>query len=295
MSSLGPGRPKKLGRRTVESTPALDVNYLSAMGCLHSGWSGICRCADGDGVYSIHLRAGAGQLRLYFRAAGWLDAAAGTGGEGKDGAGEAREEQERSEQGAQENVQEGKYEGAIEIIPIVHTPCRYGGDRAYFICPGPQATAAGANAGAGTGGVSEHRRVRAQTDAGGANAAGANAGADTGIGCGRRLTKLYLVNRYFLCRHCAGLVYASPYEQKPWQRALRRARLLRQRLGSADTGLDGTLDGAPEKPVAMSVDIYAQSLDAILQAEIQAYQGRADWTRRFVARIVDRTKPEFTL
>ena len=109
------------------------------------------------------------------------------------------------------------------------------------------------------------------------------------------MTKLYLVNRYFLCRHCAGLVYASPYEQKPWQRALRRARLLRQRLGSADTGLDGTLDGAPEKPVAMSVNIYAQSLDAILQAEIQAYQGRADWTRRFVARIVDRSKPPFTL
>ena len=85
-----------------------------------------------------------------------------------------------------------------------------------------------------------------------------------------------------------------PYEQKPWQRAFRRARMLRQRLGSS-TGRDGALDGASEKPDGMSVDDYARLLDEILQAETQAYQARAEWTQRFVARIVERSKPPFTL
>jgi hypothetical protein len=55
------------------------------------------------------------------------------------------------------------------------------------------------------------------------------------------------------------------------------------------------LDGVPEKPDAMPVEVYARLLDEILQAETQAYQARADWTRRFAAWVVDRTKPEFTL
>jgi hypothetical protein len=94
----------------------------------------------------------------------------------------------------------------------------------------------------------------------------------------------------FRCRYCHQLVYASPYEQKPWQRAFRRANMLRQRLGG-----NAGLDEVPEKPDAMPVEVYARLLDEILQAETQAYQARADWTRRFVARVVDRSKPEFTL
>jgi hypothetical protein len=50
-------------------------------------------------------------------------------------------------------------------------------------------------------------------------------------GCGRRVSKLYLSGRYFLCRHCSKLSYASPYERQPWQLASRRANKLRQRLG----------------------------------------------------------------
>src|SRR5215471_8526308 len=53
-----------------------------------------------------------------------------------------------------------------------------------------------------------------------------------GVGCGRRLAKLYLVNRYFACRHCHQLVYVSKYEKQPWQRALRRANKLKQRFGA---------------------------------------------------------------
>ena len=70
----------------------------------------------------------------------------------------------------------------------------------------------------------------------------------------------------------------------------RRANMLRQQIDS-----NAGLDGVPEKPDDMPVEVYARLLDEILQAETQAYQARADWTRRFVAWVVDRTKPEFTL
>ena len=46
MGGLGSGPRKKLGRRTVDSTPVLDVNDLSAAGRLTPGWAGICRCVD---------------------------------------------------------------------------------------------------------------------------------------------------------------------------------------------------------------------------------------------------------
>jgi hypothetical protein len=51
-----------------------------------------------------------------------------------------------------------------------------------------------------------------------------------GAGCGRRVLKLYLSQRRFLCRHCKGLVYTSKYE-RPWRQAFRRVNKLRQRLG----------------------------------------------------------------
>jgi hypothetical protein len=50
---------------------------------------------------------------------------------------------------------------------------RFGGSRAYFICPGPH----------------------------------------DGTDCGRRITKLRLSGRYFLCRHCNALAYASQYSR----------------------------------------------------------------------------------
>jgi tetratricopeptide (TPR) repeat protein len=85
---------------------------------------------------------------------------------------------------------DGKWEDVAQTIPIVHLRCRFGGSRAYFICPGPR----------------------------------------NGTDCGRRTIKLHLSRRYFLCRHCNKVAYASQYEQ-PWKRALRRANKLKQRLG----------------------------------------------------------------
>jgi hypothetical protein len=58
----------------------------------------------------------------------------------------------------------GEWEEVNETIDIVRVPCRYGGTRPYFICPGVV----------------------------------------NGIACGRRVAKLYGPRRYFLCRHCFG-------------------------------------------------------------------------------------------
>jgi hypothetical protein len=93
--------------------------------------------------------------------------------------------------------------------------------------------------------------------------------------CGRRITKLHLSVRYFLCRHCNKLAYASQFEQ-PWQRALRKSNKLKQRL-------DIDVDGEPllDKPKGMWVRTYGNLLDDILQAESLAYQGQADMLKRW--------------
>ena len=122
-----------------------------------------------------------------------------------------------------------------ETIPIVHLPCRFGGTRAYFICPGP----------------------------------------GDGTDCGRRTTKLYLSRRYCLCRHCNKLAYASQYE-RPWQRALRRANKLKQRLG-IDVGI---AEPFPDKPKGMWARTYVCLLDEILQAEILAHEAQANILKR---------------
>ena len=109
------------------------------------------------------------------------------------------------------------------------------------------------------------------------------------VGCGRRVIKLYLSRRRFLCRQCSRPVYASPYEQ-PWQRAFRRANKLWQRLDPA-----GIAAQVPEKPRAMPLATYKRLLEEALQAEMLADEARADWLRRLAAQIENRHKPPFTL
>jgi hypothetical protein len=53
-------------------------------------------------------------------------------------------------------------------------PCRFGGARPYFVCPGIV----------------------------------------NGIACGRRVSKLYGAGTYFLCRHCYQLAYTSQREDR---------------------------------------------------------------------------------
>jgi hypothetical protein len=134
----------------------------------------------------------------------------------------------------------GEWENMAETITIVHLRCRFGGSRVYFTCPG--------------------RRE--------------------GTDCGRRTIKLHLSHRYFLCRHCNRLHYASQYED-PWKRALRRANKLRQRLG---IGV-GIAEPLPEKPKGMWVRTYGCVLDEILQAEILANEAEASRFKRLLAQV----------
>ena len=285
MGGWGSGRRKEQGRKTVGSCWELDANYLSAKGCLEPGWSGTWQGTNnavyGNEVYSINLRAEAGQLYL-----SWHSRRRGVAGrniitgEGTDGGGTDGEEKCGDVT-------------AAGIIPIVHVPCRFGGSRPYFVCPGTVISGTGS----------------------GTTNASTGAAATATTGCGRRVIKLYLSNRYFLCRHCSGLVYASPYEQ-PWQRAYRRAHRLQQRLGSSITG-DGssnndagmTTVGVPKKPKGMSVPAYARLLEAALQAEIRAYDAGTAHIQQLAACIENRrrkrnrrrrrsssnNKPKFTL
>jgi hypothetical protein len=68
----------------------------------------------------------------------------------------------------------GEWEDVEETVRIVRVPCRFGGARPYFICPGVV----------------------------------------NGIACGRRVTKLHGPSRYFLCRHCYRLAHASQSESR---------------------------------------------------------------------------------
>jgi hypothetical protein len=132
-------------------------------------------------------------------------------------------------------VGDGKTEDVAETIRIVHLRCRFGGSRPLFVCPGP----------------------------------------GDGTDCGRRITKLHLSRRYFLCRRCNKLAYQSQYEQA-WQRALRRANKLKQRLG-IDVGIGEPL---PEKPKGMWARTFDHLLAEMLEAEILAYEAQANMFKR---------------
>jgi hypothetical protein len=90
------------------------------------------------------------------------------------------------------------WQHVVQTLHLVRVPCRYGGERPYFLCPGKL---------------------------------GGNA-------CGRRVTKLYNGGRYFLCRHCYHLTYASQCEDY-LMRLRRKARKAVERVdASASTWLD---------------------------------------------------------
>ena len=138
MGGPGSGRWRGRGRETVESYRFLDINRLSMTGYLRPGLSSVYRWTDGNKVASIKLHTEAGRLHLSYCVC----------------------------------VGDEKWKDVAEIIPIVRVPCRLGGSRTYFICPGFQ----------------------------------------NGRECGRRVAKLYVSKCYFLCRHCNRLAYASQYE-----------------------------------------------------------------------------------
>jgi hypothetical protein len=197
MGGLGSGRWQKPGRKTVDSCPVLDVNYLSVKGYLQPGRTGPCLLPFGSETILIDLHAEAGHLCLSQHSANTSSNTSSSSGSSGGFSGER--------------------EGVIAVIPITYKSCGFVGNRAYFVCSGGP------------------MRIGSRTDdAAGAVDAGGGA---AGVVCGRRVTKLYFSGGRFLCRHCSQLVYVSKYEQQPWERASRRANKLRQRLGITGLGV----------------------------------------------------------
>jgi hypothetical protein len=139
IGGLGSGRPSGSGRDKVENSRSIDVNRLHKKGCLRDGWAGGWQwTSDGERAASINLRAEADRLDLSYRV----------------------------------RIAGGEWEDVAETIDVVRSPCRFGGVRPYFICPGVM----------------------------------------NGVACGRCVVKLHCAGRYFLCRNCCRLAHASQSE-----------------------------------------------------------------------------------
>jgi hypothetical protein len=152
MGGIGSGRPRRGGRRRVESCSVLDVNVLRREGRLRPGLSTVVTLSPSQ--ENVGVLADEESLRL----------------------------SRRMEIG-------GDVVGVQQTIGLVRCPCHLAGQRAYFVC----------------------------------------SGLGTGRACGRRVVKLYAPGRYFLCRHCLGLAYASQSDDA-WGRAQLRALKTRLRV-----------------------------------------------------------------
>lgn len=124
------------------------------------------------------------------------------------------------------------WEDIEESIALTESDCNYGGAHPWFRCPG----------------------VR------------------NGQLCVRRVGKLYLGQRYFVCRHCLQLAYACQSEN-PMDRHNRRASKMRMALG----GEPDTASLPPRKPKGMHWRTYWQKIDAIDAAHEAGDLAFAQW------------------
>jgi hypothetical protein len=181
-----------------------------------------------------------------------------------------------------------------QTVPIVRVffP-RSRNSRTYFVCPGPGAKAeAEVELGADELGADElgaDEVVNETTNEAASEATednpdtGAKPGAKPGAkaaGCGRRVLKLYFSHNRFLCRHCSGLVYACQ-DDRPGQRALRRANRLWRRLDATGADIDA---GALSRLLAEA-----------MQAEARATEAQTARIQRLIAWLDNRRGPQFTL
>ena len=140
MGGFGSGGHNARGHGTVEGSRSLDVNKLNKAGALSRGYRGGWRWSYDDGTEAtIGLRMNDDRLGLFYRY----------------------------------RVNDGAWQDVNQPVPISWSPCRYGGRRPYFTCPGVV----------------------------------------NGVPCGKRAAKLYGAGRYFLCRSCYGLTYRSQRER----------------------------------------------------------------------------------
>ena len=85
---------------------------------------------------------------------------------------------------------------------------------------------------------------------------------------------MYVLGKYFLCRHCYDLSYQSQRKDKK-ERALRRARKIRQHLG----GSANMLEPFPESPKGMHLETYMKLFWEHQEAEMEHLAGmRSGWT-----------------
>jgi hypothetical protein len=124
------------------------------------------------------------------------------------------------------------------------------------------------------------RIVRVPCHLGGARPYFICPGVVNGVTCGRRIAKLYYRGRYFVCRHCHRLAHASQREGG-WERALRRANKLRQRLG----GKSGAASLFPPRPRGMWRRTYERICEQVFEAERLADEAFAIDGERFLSRI----------
>ena len=110
-------------------------------------------------------------------------------------------------------------------------------------------------------------------------------GIRNGVACRRRVAKLYGAGRYFLCRHCYRITHASQSEG-PWDRSLRRANKIKQRLGG-DPGMAAPF---PQKPKGMWRRTYERLSEEALDAEMLADEAFVIRAERLLARIDQRRK-----
>jgi hypothetical protein len=116
------------------------------------------------------------------------------------------------------------WEEIVEPIALDWIECHHGGKRPYFLCP-----------------------------------ASVN-----GRACGRRVVKLYLGGRYFLCRRCQRLAYSSQSETQ-MQRAMRKADKIRTFLSKgSDAGIWEV------KPKGMHWKTYWRHVEAMETADAEA-------------------------
>jgi hypothetical protein len=189
MGGFGSGRPAGKGRQTVESCRSLDIRELQRSGCLTPGWHGDLQWQKaGETIASIGLRFDGARLVLSYRA----------------------------------TSNDGTWQDVVGPIEIVQRPCRFGGQRPYFVCPGVV----------------------------------------NGVACQRRALKLYGPGRYFLCRHCCRLAYASQSEGA-LDRARRRVTKLRRQLRD-ESDQDSNL---PTRPNGMWNRTYARLANKFVAAE----------------------------
>jgi hypothetical protein len=106
-----------------------------------------------------------------------------------------------------------------------------------------------------------------------------------GKGCGRRVGKLYLCGKYFLCRFCHDLTYASCNENHDLTlKTVAKVERIRRKLGSSERGMRAPI---PEKPKGMHWKTYHRLVKELRDAQYAADLAYLDETKRMLRRLAN--------